>query len=190
MIKIVRYTEMPQFSFNYSVFEGDIPIYAVGDRELILQSVEKSFMNSGFTIHKKKNRGFTHFPGGWADRAASAYVQLSVQNGAMVNRFSMAYEFTSNPFVTLLSVNYYFKKNLLRPNRRHDELPRFLQAAFQEFTRCQIPLISPPEWDRFLADFPQFICAPGHASQPGEASAFPPPLPSKPPPLPRAHRSC
>ncbi len=64
---------------KYSVFQGRVPLYCIGDREAIKQAIRNLFAKGGFPIHGEKENTLIHYPSGWADRLMMGYVRFEVQ---------------------------------------------------------------------------------------------------------------
>src|SRR2546427_4698458 len=88
---------------------GTQRLYAVGNRDAVVQAARDTFRNHQMAIRKEKDQVIYHFPGGWADRTFTNINRFYFFSGAVPQSdcFSIKYTATNNLLVTTLLVNLY-----------------------------------------------------------------------------------
>lgn len=150
------------FTYQYKTRGSCQRLYAVGDREAVVQALRETFNNHGMPIHSEKNQEICHYPGGWFDRATTAYAQFSTSGGIppQSDHFSVTYKATNNPFVTILRIDLYHKTGWFRDKKVQARIKGFFEALEHEFRIFQLPIIEADDWPEFVALYPQFFCSP------------------------------
>ena len=147
---------------RYKVRGGFQRLYAVGDRQGVVQAIRNTFLNHSMPIHKEKDQIVYHFPGGWFDRAKSALDRFYTAGGfpPRSDCFSIKYQATNNPLVTKLLVELYHKTGSFRDKRVQERIKRFYEGFAHEFRMFEIPLIDAEHWDEVVQLYPQLRCSP------------------------------
>jgi hypothetical protein len=147
---------------TYKVRRGEQRLYAVGDRQGVIQAVRNTFLNHDMPIHKEKEQIVYHYPGGWLDRAGSAVGRFSSASGSPEESdcFSIKFDATNNPQVTMLLVNLYHKTGWFRDKKVQERIKRFYDGLAHEFGLFQIPLIEADDWPEVVRLHPEIACSP------------------------------
>jgi hypothetical protein len=153
---------MPIISYTYKVRGGIQHLYAVGDRQAIVQAIRNSFVNHEMPIHREKDQTIYHYPGGWIDRTSSALSRFCSAGGSppQSDCFSIKFSATNNPLVTTILVNLYHKTGWFRDALVQERITKFYRAFEHEFRIFEIPLIGVEHWNDFAGLNPEFRCSP------------------------------
>jgi len=108
-------------------------VYAIGAHGAVVRALRATFTDHGMRIQQEKGTTLVHFPGGWLDRAASAYNRsMSVMGGPLANSFTLAYTRTDNAAVTLVDVQLYHKTSFISNRLTESRIGKFFSALQQE----------------------------------------------------------
>jgi hypothetical protein len=147
-------------NFKFRVGEFENRLYAIGDREAVLQAVCNIFANHGMPA-RETEQTFRYFPSGWIDRGMSAYTRASALfGGPESDCFSVKYSATSNPSVTMLLVKVYHKIKWYNESKAKSRIESFYKAFSYEFDRFQLPLIEAKDWRAAVEARPDLSCSP------------------------------
>ena len=136
-------------------------LYAVGDRQAIVQAIRNTYTKHQMPIHKEKDQTFFHYPSGWIDRSCSAFDRWrSINGGPESDCFSTYYEATNNPMVTLVKVVIYHKNGLFHKKQAQRRVDAFYEALVEEFGIFEIPLINAKNWHDMISQHPILRCSP------------------------------
>jgi hypothetical protein len=148
-------------AYSYKVRSGRQRLYAVGSHSSVIGAIRATFTKHGMRIHREKEKTFTHFPGGWPDRAVSAFDRFSsVSGGPLANAFTITYTPTNNPSVMLLDLQLYHKTSFLSKRLTESRIAKFFSAFRQEFAISEIPLVDADDWPTMLTEYPHLQCSP------------------------------
>jgi hypothetical protein len=147
---------------KYSFFQGRVPLYCIGDRDAIKQAIRNLFTNEGFPIHDQKENTLIHYPSGWTDRMLTGYLRFSNMNeGPYSDSLVANWHVTSNPIVTLVSIDYYFKKNKFRADEKFQTFLRSVMDGLgAQFSMFDIPLLSHEGFRQLVREHPELSCSP------------------------------
>lgn len=90
---------------KFRTHQGAVPLYALGSTELVKRAADNVFLQLGWTAKWNKHSVLMHYPGGWVDRAGSAYTRASsmpLSDNYGTDAISIALHETNNPDVQLL----------------------------------------------------------------------------------------
>ncbi|MBE7494829.1 MAG: hypothetical protein HS117_07780 [Verrucomicrobiaceae bacterium] len=145
-------------SYKLNFKGGTQLFYAVGERNAVLEAIRRSFTNHDLKIHSSKDQEFSHFPGGWLDRASCAYVRMHGAKGHQTDHYTISYHCTDHPAVTRVVVTALRKESIFNKNKIGNEIEAFFSGFLEEFARFKIALVGSDDWDRFVAENPGFNC--------------------------------
>ena len=171
------------YKFRYS--EGSDYFYAIGEQSLVRECCTRTFKLLDWSAKWKEDR-ISHYPGGWVDRAGSAYSRtanisgtlqgdLSGSRGPHADIFWIEVSITNNPSVSLLQTHVYLKQNWFNKKKQQERLEAFYRSLTNAFQLFEIPLIPDSKWSEVCHDYPQIRCSPVWAN--GRREAAPNPRP-------------
>jgi len=147
--------------YKYKVRTGWHRLYAIGAHGAVVRALRATFTDHGMRIQQEKGTTLVHFPGGWLDRAASAYNRsMSVMGGPLANSFTLAYTRTDNAAVTLVDVQLYHKTSFISNRLTESRIGKFFSALQQEAAIGDIALVAADDWPAVLRDHPELRCSP------------------------------
>lgn len=149
-------------SINYNVFHFRVPFYCIGDREAIKEAIRNLFTKGGFVLHDEKENTFYHYPSGWGDRLSTGYVRFSnINKGPYSDSLAVTWYLTNHPFITLVSLDFYFKKNKSRADEKFQAFLRSVMDGIDtQMSMFDLTLIAPEGWLRITKEHPEFSCSP------------------------------
>jgi len=171
------------YKFRYS--EGSDYFYAIGEQSLVRECCTRTFKHLDWSAKWKEDR-ISHYPGGWVDRAGSAYSRTANISGTLqgapfgsrgphADIFWIEVSITNNPSVSLLQTHVYLKQNWLNKKKQQERLEVFYRSLTNAFQLFEIPLIPDGKWSEVCHDYPQIRCSPVWANGRREAASDPRP---------------
>ena len=151
-----------QITHKYQTIGRDCWYYAVGDRALVKHATERTFIDLNWRAKWNPHEELIHYPGGWLDRAESAYTQAcnlapTVYSPDLI---TVAFYITNNAVVTLLKTSVQLKLGWLNKKKQHTRLSTFYDALFYQLRKLEIRLVGIDDWPRTISKSPELRCSP------------------------------
>jgi hypothetical protein len=154
---------MISITTTYKYFQVRLPLYCIGDREAIKQALRNIFTKGGFALHSERDDTLIHYPSGLMDRMLTGYIRMSNMQGGgpFSDTVTASWHITNNPIVTLIAIDFYFKKNKSRADAKFQALLESVVAAMQaQFSVFDIPIVDNDGWRSLIAAHPNLSCSP------------------------------
>ena len=147
-----------QFSYKVPYCGGTQYLYAIGERNAVIQAARFTFSNHGRKIHSEKDQIFLHYASSWVDRATTTYGNFS-GSGHHSDKYVVEYLATDIPTVTRLRVYIFHKTSLFNKKKIASSVERFYHDLLYEFGMLNIHLISNHDWRDFTSKYPDYNCS-------------------------------
>ena len=143
--------------------QGSLYLYALCRLDVFEKAAEATFLQLGWNVKKNKNGAYFYYPGGWIDRASSAYTRSVALTGSGyygTDNLAIIPHETNNPLVILVEVYVYLKIGWFNKDKIAKNTDAFYESFSYECKKYEIPLIGDERWSALVSAHPEVHCSP------------------------------